>query len=141
MENNPKELIIKHANIIFSELIDKGYGRNITIDVTDPNLYAQIEAWVKANNINNGEVKVKKYTSKKDGSVTLQYQLKLTDFTEVAGKDPSWGENNLGYGAVVNIVARAFSYDNKFGKGISSSISKIFIVEPAKNDGMAKIAE
>lgn len=137
METNPKELTLKHVNVLFAELVDKGYGRNITIDVTAPAILNAITTWSNANGI---KLKVKDYTDKKTGKVTKQYQLKLTDFTQVEGKNGET-EQALGYGAVVNLVARAFDYDNKFGKGKSASLSAIFIVEPAKNNTMAKIAE
>ena len=53
----------------------------------------------------------------------------------------SLGEKELGYGAVVNLQARAFEYKNKFGEGISASLDGVFILEPAKNNVMANIAE
>lgn len=140
MENdNTNELVLSHVNVIFTELKDKGFGRNITIDVTDPDLRAKIEAWVKANNINGGKAKIKEYTNK-EGKVTYQYQLRLSEYTEIDGKE-GYGEKDLGYGAVINICARPFEYDNKFGKGISASLRGIFIVEPRKNTTMDKIAE
>lgn len=133
------ELVLSHVNVIFTELTDKGFGRNITIDVTDPDLKAKIEKWVADNNINGGKAKIKEYTAK-DGKVTLQYQFRLSDYTEIDGKD-GYTEKDLGFGAVINICARPFEYDNKFGKGISASLRGIFIVEPRKNTTMDKIAE
>lgn len=140
MENNPKEITIKHANVIFAELKDKGYGRNITIDVTDPAIKSAIEAWVKENNINGGEAKIKEYTNK-DGKTTLQFQFKLSEYTKIQGKDEKWGVAELGYGAVVNLTARAYEYENKFGKGISQSLAGIFIVSPATDNTMSRLAE
>ena len=135
-----KELTIKHATIIFAELKDKGFGRNITIDATDPTIKSQIESWVKANNINGGEAKIKEYTNK-DGKTTLQYQLKISEYTKIQGKSEQWGIAELGYGAIVNITARAYDYDNKFGKGTSASLAGIFIVSPATDNTMSKLAE
>ena len=137
METNSKELVLKHVNIIFAELKDKGYGRSITIDVTDQSMLDTISTWADANGIT---LNIKDYTDKKTGKVTKQYQLKITEYTQIDGKNGE-SESSLGYGAVVNIVARAFDYDNKFGKGTSASLSGIFIVEPAKNNTMSKIAE
>lgn len=140
MNENTKELTIKHATIIFAELKDKGYGRNITIDATDPATKKAIEEWVKANNINGGEAKIKEYTNK-EGKTTLQYQFKLSEYTKIQGKDEKWGVAELGWGAVVNLTARAYEYENKFGKGISASLAGIFIVEPATDNTMSKLAE
>ena len=135
-----KILVLTHVSIIFSELKDKGYGRNIVIDATDAKIQKAISEWVKKNNINGGEAKFKSYTNEKDGKTTIQYTFKLSEYTQINGKD-DMGEKELGYGAVVNLQARAFEYENKFGKGISASLDGIFVVEPAKNNVMSNIAE
>lgn len=131
-----KEIILKGVKVIFAELEDKGFGKNITIDATDELVQKQIAHWVKVNNINGGEPKFKDYTDK-EGKVTKQYTFKLAKYTDIAGRDAS----DLGYGAVINLIARAFDYDNKFGKGVSASLAGIFIVEPKINTTMNKIAE
>lgn len=138
MEENTKLIVLKGVNVIFSELTDKGYGRSITIDATKPEIQKQITDWVKANNINGGTPKFKDYTDK-EGKTTKQYAFKLSEYTQIAGKDLD--EKSLGYGAVINLQARAFEYENKFGKGISASLDGIFIIEPCKNTVMANIAE
>lgn len=138
MEENTKLIVLKGVNVIFTELIDKGYGRSITIDATKPEIQKQITDWVKANNINGGTPKFKDYTDK-EGKTTKQYSFKLSEYTQIAGKDLD--EKSLGYGAVINLQARAFEYDNKFGKGISASLDGIFIIEPCKNTVMVNIAE
>lgn len=135
-----KIIVLTHVNVIFSELVDKGFGRSITIDATDKEIQKAITEWVKANNINGGAPKFKEYTNEKDGKTTIQYSFKLSDYTQINGKD-GLGEKELGYGAVVNLQARAYEYENKFGKGISSSLDGIFVVEPTKNTVMANIAE
>lgn len=132
-----KELILKHVKVIFAELEDKGFGRNLTIDATEPEIQKQISEWVKANNINGGEAKFKDYTNK-DGITTKQYNFKFSDYTDIAGKDEA---TDLGYGAIVNILAKAYKYDNKFGKGISAYLASVYVVEPKINSNMDKIAE
>lgn len=138
MEENTKLIVLKGVNVIFSELTDKGYGRSITIDATKPEIQKQITDWVKANNINGGTPKFKDYTDK-EGKTTKQYSFKLSEYSQIAGKDLD--EKSLGYGAVINLQARAFEYENKFGKGISASLDGIFIIEACKNTVMANIAE
>ena len=136
---NEKELVLNHVKIIFSELTDKGFGRNITIDVTDPKVQQEISDWAKYNNVQGGAPKFKKYEGK-DGKVTMQYSLKISDYTKIEGKD-GLGEANLGYGAVVNLIARAFEYNNKFGSGVSASLAGIYVIDPAIDTTMSKIAE
>lgn len=129
-----KELIIKHANVIFSELTDKGFGRSIVIDATDEEMQKQINDWSAENGV---KPKFKDYTNK-EGKTTKQYTIKLSEFTQIEGQE---GEKSLGYGAVVNVIIRAFEYSNKFGKGKSCSASGIFVVEPKTDTVMSKIAE
>lgn len=133
--DNKKELILKHVPIVFADTEDKkGFGKSITIDAGD--FKETIEAWVKENNINNGKANFKEYTNK-EGVTTLQYNFKLSDFTDIEGKDST----ELGYGAVVNLVASAYEYDNQFGKGTSASLRSIFVIEPRINSSMDKIRE
>ena len=133
MENT---LIIKHANVIFSELTDKGFGRSITIDASDEGLQKEITDWAAANGI---KPKFKDYTNK-EGKTTKQYTIKLSEYTQIDGKD-GLGEKQLGFGSVVNVNIRAFEYSNKFGKGKSCSASGIFVVEPKTDTVMSQIAE
>lgn len=132
---NKKELILKHVPIVFADTEDKkGFGKSITIDAGK--FKELIEAWVKENNINNGKANFKEYTNK-EGVTTLQYNFKLSEYTEIDGKESC----DLGYGAVVNLVASAYDYDNQFGKGTSASLRSIFVVEPRINSSMDKIRE
>lgn len=138
---NEKLLVLKHVGVIFSELDDKGFGRNIVINADDPEVQKDIKEWVKKNNINGGEAKFKDYTNK-DGVTTKQYTFKLSEYTEIKYKSAEVEDNGgLGYGSLINLQARAYEYDNKFGKGISSSLDAIFVIEPAKNNAMSNIAE
>lgn len=132
---NKKELILKHVPVVFADTEDKkGFGKSITIDAGK--FKELIEAWVKENNINNGKANFKEYTNK-EGVTTLQYNFKLSEYTDIDGKESC----DLGYGAVVNLVASAYDYDNQFGKGTSASLRSIFVVEPRINSSMDKIRE
>lgn len=138
MEN--KELVLKDLDVIFAELEDKGYGLSITIDATKPKIQKQITEWVKANNINGGTPRFKTYTGK-DNTEVIQYQFKISKYTDFRFADADVESAGLGFGAKINIVARAFEYDNKFGNGISASLSAVYVKEGAKNSAMNKIAE
>ena len=128
------------TDIKINQTIIKNFIQKLKQFNIDDNLRAKIEAWVKENNINGGKAKIKDYTNEKTGVTTKQYQFRLSDYTDIDGKD-GLGEKDLGYGAVINLCARPFEYDNKFGKGISASLRGVFIVEPRKNTVMDKIAE
>ena len=134
MEN----LTLKHVKVIFADLEDRGYGRSITIDVTDKDTKKLVSDWCEYTGVNGGKANIKEYKDK-DGNVTLQYNFKLSKFTEIEYKDGI--AERLGYGAVINLTARAFEYDNKFGKGISASLASVFVVEPAVSSKMDAIRE
>ena len=133
------ELIIKNAKIVFADLEDKGYGRNIVIDATDEKLQKQIETFYAENNIGDGAPKFKDYTNK-DGKTTKQFTLKLSEYTDSEGKD-GLGAGDLRYGAIVNILVHTYEWDNKFGKGTSARVQSLFVVEGGVKTNMAKIAE
>lgn len=133
------ELIIKNAKIVFAELQDKGFGKNIVIDVTDKKLQKQIEDFYAENKIGDGKPKFKDYTNK-DGETTKQFTLKLSDYTDIEGKD-GLGDKDLHFGATINILVRTYEWDNNFGKGISARVQSIFVVEGGVKTNMSKIAE
>ena len=143
MENDVKAIVLKNVTVLFSELADKGYGRSITIDATDPAIQKAINAWVKTNNIKGGEPKYKEYVNK-NKKTTLQYNFKISDYTKISGRTvdgKTYGESELGYNAKINLQARAYNYKNKFGEGVSASLDGIFVLEPAQNTVMSNIAE
>lgn len=134
-----EELIIKNAKIVFAELEDNGFGKNIVIDVTDKELQDLISDFYKAAKIGDGKPKFKDYTNK-DGETTKQFTLKLSEYTDIDGKD-GLGAKDLRYGAKVNILVRTYEWDNKFGKGISARAQSIYVVEGGVKTNMSKIAE
>ena len=139
MENDTKTLQLFDIKVIFADLEDRGFGLNIVIDATDPKVQEKISEWVKANNINGGEAKFKDYTTK-EGEATKQYTFKLSKYTEFGGAD-NLNEKSLGYGAIINLAAAAYDYDNKFGKGTSASLRAIYVKSGAVKSALSGIAE
>lgn len=138
MEDN-KVLVLKGVKVIFADLEDRGFGRNIVIDATDIDVREAIAKWVKDNNINGGEAKFKDYTTK-DGVETKQYTFKLSQYTEFDG-DNNLNEKSLGFGAIINLSAAAYEYNNKFGAGISASLRAVYIKQGAVKSAMSKIKD
>lgn len=134
-----EEMIIKGAKIVFAELEDNGYGKNIVIDASDIDLQEQIAKFYKDAKIGDGKPKFKDYTNK-DGETTKQFTLKLSEYTDIEGKD-GLGAKDLRYGAKVNILVRTYNWDNKFGKGTSARVQSIFVIEGGVKTNMSKIAE
>lgn len=139
MENNNRTLQLFDIKVIFADLEDRGFGRNIVIDATDEKIQNAIIEWVKENNINGGEAKFKDYTNK-DGETTKQYTFKLSKFTEFGGKD-NLDEKAIGFGAIVNLLASAYEYENKFGKGTSASLRAVYVKEGQVKSALSSIAE
>ena len=134
-----KVIVLKNVKVIFADLEDRGFGRNIVIDVTNAELREKISAWVKENNINGGEAKFKPYTTK-DGEETYQYTFKLSNYTEFDG-DNNLNEKSLGFGAIINLSASAYEYNNKFGNGISASLRAVYIKQGAVKSAMSALKD
>jgi hypothetical protein len=134
-----KEIVLKNVKVIFADLEDRGFGRNIVIDATDPTVRDAITNWVKDNNINGGEAKFKDYTTK-EGEETKQYTFKLSNYTVFDG-DNNLNEKSLGYGAIINLSASAYDYNNKFGAGTSASLRAVYIKQGAVKSAISKLKD
>lgn len=133
--DNKEIIVIKDAKVLFADLEDKGYGRNVTIEVTDA-MKSQIEKWGKDNGF---EPRFKEYTNKNTDETTLQFTLKMSKFTEIDSEVSKEAGYGLRRGAVINLQARTFKYNNKFGSGTSASIAGIYVVKPAQNSMMENL--
>lgn len=139
MEDTNKAIQLFDVKVIFADLEDRGFGRNIVIDATDKATQDAITKWVKENNINGGKAHFKDYTTK-DGVETKQYTFKLSNYTQFGG-DNNLDEKSLGYGAVINLLASAYDYDNKFGKGTSASLRAVYVKEGAAKSALSEISK
>lgn len=139
MEDNKKTIQLFDVKVIFADLEDRGFGRNIVIDATDQATQDAITIWVKDNNINGGKAHFKDYTTK-DGVETKQYTFKLSNYTQFGG-DNNLDEKSLGYGAIINLLASAYDYDNKFGKGTSASLRAVYVKEGAAKSALSEISK
>ena len=134
-----KGLVLKNVKVVFADLEDRGFGRNIVIDATDIETREAIAKWVKDNNINGGEAKFKDYTTK-EGEETKQYTFKLSQYTEFDG-DNNLNEKSLGFGAIINLAAAPYDYNNKFGAGTSASLRAVYVKQGAVKSAMSKLKD
>ena len=143
-EPNTK-LKLKNVKVVFYNPEDEGFGTSITIDCTDEGVKKRIVDWVKENNIgkdNPGVANIKEYTPE-DGDTTYQFAFKLNEYTKYAGIN-GLSEKDLGYGAVVDLIAQAYTYNNKFTSGkdrVGQSASAIVVRSGATTGGDADLAE
>lgn len=131
------KLKLEHVSIVFANLEDEGFGRSLTIDVTDKEVQEKISAWVKENKVGKKEPGVANF---KEYEGKHQYAFKISDFTRFAGLN-GLAKEDLGFSAKVSLVAQAFAYDNKFGKGVSANLSAVLVEERAKTGADADMAE
>lgn len=139
MDETTKTIQLFDVKVIFADLEDRGFGRNIVIDATDQATQDAITMWVKDNNINGGKAHFKDYTTK-EGVATKQYTFKLSNYTQFGG-DNNLDEKSLGYGAIINLLASAYDYDNKFGKGTSASLRALYVKEGAAKSALSEISK
>lgn len=144
-EPNTK-LKLQKVKVVFYNPEDEGFGTSITIDCTDPAVKKQIEDWVKENNIgkdNPGVANIKEYTNENTGETTLQFAFKINEYTKYAGIN-GLSQTDIGYGAVVDLIAQAYTYNNKFTSGkdrVGQSASAIVVRSGATSGGDADLAE
>jgi hypothetical protein len=126
------------VEVVFANLDDTGYGKSITIAATDKDTQEAITAWVQENKIGKGDKagipNFKDYEGKK------QFAFKINDYTRFAGLN-GLTENNLGFGARISLIAQAFEWENKFGKGISSSLTAVVVEKGANSASDGDLAE
>ena len=132
------KLKLEHVNIVFANLVDDGFGRSLTIDVTDKAVRDKITKWVETNNIGKGDKAGKPNFKEYEGK--MQYAIKISDYTRFAGLN-GLTKDDLGFSAKVSLVAQSFEYDNKFGKGVSANLSAVLVEERAKTGGDADMAD
>lgn len=131
-------LILKDVKVLFANFEDKGYGRSITIDASDKAVQDAITKWVSDNKIglivkgrNANEATYDGKPKFTDYNGTIQYSFKLAKEDNPAFKTEIEGKTlkDVRYTAHINLVARAFYYDNNFGSGVSQVIDAICLVK------------
>ena len=145
---DPKKLKLTNAKVVFytgpEDEKAQEFGTSITIALTDEQK-KQIQAFVKENDVgkngdpNKGVANIKEYTNDKTGDTTEQFTIKFNDNTQFAGKD-GLGQKDLGYGAEVNVIAKAYEY-TKFGGGVAMSASAIVVTKGAASSNDADLEE
>jgi hypothetical protein len=132
------KLRLDDVEVVFANLDDTGFGRSITISATDPEVEKSITEWVEENNIGKGDKAGKPNFKEYEGR--KQYAFKIGDNTLFAGVE-GLTKNNLGFGSRITLVANAFEWDNKFGRGVSSSLNAVLVKKAANSASDADMAE
>lgn len=133
---------LNDVKVIFANTKDEGFGRSLTVDVTDQAVQDKISEWVETNKIgksNPGVANFKEYKPE-EGDKVIQYSFKLNDYTKFMGVG-GLTQDDLGYGAEVSLIAQAFQYDNKFGKGTSASLTAVLITKAVRTSADDDIDE
>lgn len=150
MNNNsdPAKLKLNGAKVVFytgpEDEKAKEFGTSITIAL-DPESKKIVEDFYKTNNVgkngdpNKGKANIKEYTNEETGVTTEQLSIKFNEHTQFAGLK-GLGQDDLGYGATINLIAKAYEY-KKFGGGIAVSASAIVVTKGAASNNDADLAE
>jgi hypothetical protein len=140
-----EKLKIKNSEIFFASLEEKdGFKPSFTIKVT-PEIDKQISEFWAVNKIGKthpGVPNFKEYTNG-EGVTTRQFNIALGNQVKFAGLN-GLTENDLGFGAKVNIFINAFTYNNKFSGGkekVSANISVCVVLSGRKTGADADLAE
>lgn len=132
------KITLRDVEVVFANLADEGFGKSITVNATDKDVKKAITDWVVKNNIGKGDKAGKPNFKEYEGKE--QYAFKINDYTRFAGLN-GLSEKDLGFGARISLIANAFAYDNKFGKGISGSLSAVVIEKRAATSADGDLAE
>lgn len=132
------KITLRDVEVIFANLEDEGFGKSITINATDKATQKKITGWVETNNIGKGDNAGKPNFKEYEGK--YQYSFKINDYTRFAGLN-GLEQKDLGFGARISLIANAFEYDNKFGKGTSGSLSAVVIEKRASSSSDGDLAE
>ena len=144
-EKELTKLKLQNVKVVFFNPEDEGFGTTITIDCSDEAVKQKIIDWVKDNNIGKdtpGVAKIKEYTPE-DGATTYQFAFKINEYTKYAGIN-GLGKDDIGYGAIVDLIAQAYTYNNKFTAGktlVGQSASAIVVRSGASAGGEADLQE
>lgn len=132
------KITLRNIEVVFANLVDDGFGRSITINATEREVKDAITKWVKDNNIGKadkaGKPNFKEYEGKE------QYSFKMNDNTRFAGLN-GLSEKDLGFGSKISLIANAFIYDNKFGKGTGGSLSAVVVEKRASTSADGDLEE
>lgn len=146
--SDPAKLKLSGAKVVFytgpEDEKAKDFGTSITIAL-DAEQKKMIEDFVKENNVgkngdpNKGKANIKQYTNEETGVTTDQFTVKFNEHTQFAGLN-GLGQNDLGYGATINLIAKAYEY-KKFGGGVAISASAIVVTKGAASNNDNDLAE
>lgn len=135
-----QKLKLKGCEIVFANLEEKdGFKRSLTIKV-DADKENQITEFWKANKIgkqNPGVPSFKEYEG------TKQFGVSFNDNTKFAYLNGT-NEQSLGWGAKVDLVVNAFTYNNKFTGGkdkVGASLSAVLVTAGRVTGSDADLAD
>lgn len=146
--SDPAKLKINNAKVVFytgpEDEKAAEFGTSVTIAL-DAETKKQVEEFCKTNNVgkngdpNKGKANIKQYTNEETGVTTDQFSIKFNEHTQFAGLN-GLTQDDLGYGATINLIAKAYEY-KKFGGGVAISASAIVVTKGAASNNDGDLAE
>lgn len=135
-----QKLKLKGCEIMFANMEEKdGFKRSLTIKV-DAEKEKQITEFWKANKIGKTDAGKPNF---KDYEGTKQMNLSFNDNTKFAYLNGT-NEQSLGWGAKIDLVVNAFTYNNKFTGGkykVGASLSAVLVTSGRVTGADADLAD
>ena len=145
---DPKKLKLSGCKVVFYTGPDdpkaEEFGTSVTIAL-DAEQKKAVQDFYKENNVGkNGDPKkgtanIKEYTNEETGVTTEQWTVKFGDKTQWAGLN-GLSQNDMGYGATINLIAGAFDY-SRFGGGVGVKANAIVLTKGAASNNDGDLAE
>ena len=130
-KNNPEELTLIKVKVEDACLkAEDGRTPYLAINVHEPEVKEAVTEWVKLNNLGKDEPGVAKFAGSGD---TLAYRFKLTSKTEVIDKDGNNARKDLDDGAVITLIATAYTYNNNYGSGVGQKLLAVVVHKPGES--------
>ena len=136
MKNNFEKLTLKNVEVLFKNDGDAEFKPSLVINADDQLVRSKIASWVERNGVgergNAGKPQFAEYRpDKTSDEVHYRYSFRITEKTRFNGIN-GLGEDDIGRGAIVSLIASPYKYD-KFGGGVGRSLNAVKVLSAAEN--------
>lgn len=129
--NQPEELTLIKVKVEDACLkAEENRTPHLAINVHEPEVKEAVTEWVKLNNLGKDEPGVAKFSGSED---SLAYRFKLTNKTAVIDQNGNDARKGLDDGAVITMIATAYTYNNNYGSGIGQKLLAVVVHKPGES--------
>jgi len=130
-KNKPEELTLVNVKVEEACLkAEENRTPHLAVNVHEPEVEEAVTEWVRLNNLGKDEPGVAKFSGSGD---SLAYRFKLTSRTEVIDQNSNDAHEDLDDGAVITMIATAYTYNNSYGSGVGQKLLAVVVHKPGEN--------